>query len=263
MIKDKLILIRGAGDLATGVAYRLYKSGFKIVMAEVEKPLTVRRTVAFSEAIYQGYCEVEGIKAYRAEGLQEVKDILAEGNIPVIIDPQAEIKDKMDFSVLIDAIIAKRNLGTAIDDAEVVIALGPGFEAGVDVDAVIETNRGHFLGRVIRAGRAQENTGLPGMIAGYSRERVLKAPIIGRFTSRYSIGDMIEAGGVFGYIDQQPIKAEISGVIRGILRSDIMVKIGTKLGDIDPRGEIKHSTTISDKALAIGGGVLEAILSLS
>ncbi len=261
-MKEKMkVLIRGAGDLASGVAYRLYQAGFKIVMTEVANPLAVRRKVAFSEAVYQEQVEIEGVIAQKANNTQEVEKIIADDKIAVTVDPKAKIKKELDFAILIDAIMAKKNLGTAINDAPVVIGLGPGFVAAKDVDYVIETKRGHRLGRVIRKGRAEKNTGLPGEIAGVSKKRVIKANNAGEFKTEHQIGDRIVKGESFGYINKQIIKAEISGVIRGILRSGVEVKTGTKLGDIDPRDNKANSALISDKALAIAGGVLEAILA--
>jgi len=251
------IIIRGGGDLATGVALRLYRSGFKrLLLLETEHPLAVRRLVSFSESINSGKVSIEGITARRIDDAQWLPD-----TIPVVIDPAGESIQALHPDIVIDAIIAKRNLGTGIDDAELVIGLGPGFTAGKDVNCVIETKRGHNLGRVIHDGPAAADTGIPGNIGGYSSERLLRAPNTGIFLTRYDIGDIIEKGECVATVDEAPVCASISGVVRGLLRSGISVEKGTKLGDIDPRGQAAACTSVSDKAMAVGGGVLEAILN--
>ncbi|KXS45289.1 MAG: xanthine dehydrogenase accessory factor [Candidatus Frackibacter sp. T328-2] len=262
MLKDIKVVVRGAGDLATGIIYSLYQAGFKVVATEVANPLVVRRSVSFAEAIYQNEFTVEGITARRIVKFSEIEEVLNAGEVPVIADPKAEVIKEWQPKVVVDAIMAKRNIGTKIDDAEVVIGLGPGFTAQKDVDAVIETARGHNLGRVIKDGSAELNTGIPGEIGGYREKRVLKSTCNGEFTSPKKIGERIITGETFGYIANQEIKAEIDGVIRGLLKSGVMVREGTKLGDIDPRGIKEYCYTISDKARAIGGAVLTATLSL-
>lgn len=258
-----LILIRGAGDLASGVALRLHRSGLKVVMTDLERPTAIRRTVCFSQAILFGKAKVEDVTAVRAETMDDVRRILAAGNIPVLADPAADCRHGLRPDVLVDAILAKKNLGTKIDDAPLVIALGPGFSAGEDCHAVIETMRGHTLGRVIRSGPAIPNTNIPGLIGGFAGERVLRAPCDGIFTAVHRIGDTVEEGETIGFVEGQPMKCTISGVLRGVLDNGVPVKKGMKSGDVDPRCKPEYCTTISDKALAVGGGVVEAVLYLS
>lgn len=258
-----LILIRGAGDLASGVALRLHRSGLKVVMTDLERPTAIRRTVCFSQAILFGKAKVEDVTAVRAETMDDVRRILAAGNIPVLADPAADCRHGLRPDVLVDAILAKKNLGTKIDDAPLVIALGPGFSAGEDCHAVIETMRGHTLGRVIRSGPAIPNTNIPGLIGGFAGERVLRAPCDGIFTAVHRIGDTVEEGETIGFVEGQPMKCTISGVLRGVLDDGVSVKKGMKSGDVDPRCKPEYCTTISDKALAVGGGVVEAVLYLS
>lgn len=263
MLKKTRVVVRGAGDLATGVIYNLFQAGFQVVATEIEKPLVVRRTVSLAEAVYKGEYTVEGITGQRVAEFSNVEDVLNQDKVPVVVDPPAEIVDFWEPQVLVDATMAKKNLGTNREDAEIVIGLGPGFTAQKDVDAVIETNRGHELGKIIENGQAQPNTGIPGEIAGYRKERVLKSPVAGEFTSKRKIGEKISAGEIFGNIGDEEIKAKIDGVIRGLLKPGQQVKAGTKLGDIDPRGSTNNCYTISDKARAIGGAVITAILSLA
>jgi len=260
------VLIRGAGDLASGTAHRLWQAGFDIVMLELPQPLVVRRSVSFASAVYEGSASIEGVEARCCRGIEEadrIGDLLRKRIIPVFIDPDGKLIHIYQPDVLVDAILAKRNTGTSIGDAPVVIGLGPGFTAGEDVHAVIETKRGHDLGRVIYDGSAAPNTGVPGDIAGYALERVLRAPAGGIFNTSKKIGDLVEKGETVAAVNDVPVKAAISGVIRGLLYPGLEVKPGYKIGDIDPRGEEIDVYTISDKARAIGGGVLEAILYLS
>ena len=254
------IVIRGAGDLATGVALRLYRAGFsRLVMLENNHPLAVRRRVAFSEAVSQGCMKVEGITAVFVESTREIAKLWEHGEIPVLSDPAAVTLSELQPEVLVDAIIAKRNLGTRRSQASLVIGLGPGFTAGKDVHRVVETKRGHYLGRVIESGAAADNTGIPGNIGGYSVERVYWAEQQGIFTTSLNIGDTIAAGDPLGMVDDVPVVATICGVIRGLLRDGTPVDEKTKLADVDPRGTMAYCGEVSDKAMAIGGGVLEAI----
>lgn len=255
-----MILIKGAGDLASGVAVRLAHCGFPIVMTDLPHPTSIRRTVCFSEAIINGTHSVEDVTAEYAHRVKDVQEIFLRGHIAVLADPNANSISLLKPDVVVDAILAKRNLHTTIKDAPTVIALGPGFTAGVDCHAVIETMRGHDLGRMILSGSAQPNTGIPGNIGGFTIERVLRAPRDGIFTEIRHIGDIVNQGDCVAAVDGEPITAEISGVIRGLLPSNTPVKKGMKSGDIDPRGVTKNCETVSDKARAIGGGVLEAIL---
>jgi len=259
-LNEIVILVRGAGEMATGVVHRLASCHFKICMTEGPHPLAIRREVAFSEAIFDGEKEVEGIAAKRAESPDHIWEIWRGGKVPVLVDPQAKIKDFLKPDVLIDAILAKRNLGTKITDAPLVIGLGPGFCVGKDVHRVIETNRGHNLGRIIAAGQAELNTGIPGSIAGYTEERVIRAPIDGRLILLRNIGDSVKADETVGKIGETDVRSKISGVIRGLLRDGAEVWRGMKMGDVDPRGTRVHCYTISDKARTISGGVLQAIL---
>lgn len=257
-----LILIKGAGDLATGVAHRLRRCGFDIVMTEIEEPTTVRRTVAFSQAVYDKTVEVEGIKATLVKDIKMIQDNINKGIISVIVDKDANIIKEIKPDVVVDAIIAKKNTGTSIEDAPIVIALGPGFEAGVDCHIVIETKRGHYLGKVIYEGKAIPNTGIPGSIGGHTVGRIIRSTSDGIIHPVAKIGDYVEEGQVVAYVDKIPVCASISGIVRGMLQDGISVFKGMKSGDIDPRCEREHCFTISDKARSIGGGVLEGILYL-
>lgn len=262
MFIDKLeVLIKGAGEQASGVAHRLSQCHFRVVMTEIPQPQAVRREVAFCEAVYEGEKKVEGVVAKLVSSPDEIYEAWQEGKLPLLVDPEAKIRHSLSPDVLVDAIIAKKNLGTRITDASLVIGLGVGFEAGRDVHVVIETNDGHNLGRVIRHGVSEADTGVPVEIAGFSVERVLRAPGEGRFSTNKQIGDYVEAGEVVALVDGAPIKALISGVIRGLLRDGTEVHKGMKAGDVDPRGVKDYCYTISDKTRAIAGGVLEAILS--
>lgn len=254
-----LVLIRGAGDIASGIALRLYRAGLSVVMTDLEQPTAIRRTVCFSQAILLGQVTVEDVTA-RAASLPQVEAILAAGEIPVLADPQCRCRETLRPDVLVDAILAKKNLGTRITDAPAVIAVGPGFTAGVDCHAVVETMRGHTLGRVIWDGPALPNTNIPGLIGGFAGERVLRAPCDGVFRQVLDIGAQVQAGDIAGYVEDQPVTCTISGVLRGILPSGVTVFRGMKSGDVDPRCQPDFCRLASDKALAVGGGVLEAIL---
>lgn len=258
-----IVLIKGAGDLATGIAYRLKKSGFDIVMTEINNPTTVRRTVAFSQAIFDNEIEIEGIKGIKVNNINEIHKEIKKGNIPIIIDKEANIIKKLNPKVVVDAIIAKKNLGTSINDAPIVIGVGPGFEAKKDCHLAIETKRGHYLGKVIEEGSAIPNTGVPGNIGGYTKERIIRASSNGKIRPVVKIGDYVKKGEVVAYIDGVEVLAEIDGIVRGMLQEGIEVFKGMKSGDIDPRCEKNHCFTISDKARSIGGGVLEAIMYMN
>ena len=258
-----IVLIKGAGDLATGIAYRLKKSGFDIVMTEIDNPTTVRRTVAFSQAIFDNEIEIEGIKGIKVNNINEIHKEIKKGNIPIIIDKEANIIKELNPKVVVDAIIAKKNLGTSINDAPIVIGVGPGFEAKKDCHLVIETKRGHYLGKVIEEGSAIPNTGVPGDIGGYTKERIIRASSNGKIRPVVKIGDYVKKDEVVAYIDGVEVLAEIDGIVRGMLQEGIEVFKGMKSGDIDPRCEKNHCFTISDKARSIGGGVLEAIMYMN
>jgi xanthine dehydrogenase accessory factor len=260
-VKDLVVLIRGAGEMASGVAHRLHQSHFKICMLEIPHPIAVRREVSFCEAIYNGEKEVEGVWSHLISTTEEISPTWKQDKIPILVDPDGTgVRHFLKPDVLIDAIMAKKNLGTQMNDAPLVIGLGPGFTAGKDVHLVIETNRGHHLGKVILNGTAESDTGIPGLIGGYSVERVLHTMKKGIFDPHKSIGERVNKGSVVAVVDDFPVIARISGVIRGLLREGVEVKKGMKVGDIDPRGKKELCFTISDKARAIGGGVLEAIL---
>lgn len=255
-----LVLIKGAGDLATGIAHRLKMAGFSIVMTDIERPTVVRHTVSFASAVYNGQAEVEGVSAKRCDNFEQIKEALEDNKVAVIIDPKASVISTLRPDVVIDAIIAKKNLGTSKDDAKIVIGVGPGFTAGIDVDYVVETKRGHYLGKVLTSGSAIANTGVPGEIGGYSKERIIRAPKEGNFKPLAKIGDNVNEGDIVAHVDDMPVLALMPGTIRGMLMENIKVTPGFKCGDIDPRCNLEHCFTISDKARAIGGGVLEAIM---
>lgn len=259
---DVLTIVKGGGDLGTGVAWRLHRCGFRVLVTETAQPTVIRRAVAFASAVYEGTITVDGITARRVENDEEMRAAWEAGEVPVIVDPEGESIRRLRPDVVVDAIIAKRNIGTRITDAPIVIALGPGFTAGVDCHAVIETNRGHNLGKVILEGTAEPNTGVPGVVGGESARRVLRAPTAGTFRGVRAIGDRVQEGEVVAYVDDVPVRSQLNGVVRGLLHDGLPVHKGMKVGDVDPRGIVSHCFTISEKALAIGGGVVEAILYL-
>lgn len=256
-----IIVVRGAGDIASGVIYKLYKAGFKVLALECETPSSIRRTVSFSEAIYKGSQIVENIKAVKVFSIEEIERCWKKFEIPVIIDENCNILKKIKIDVLVDSILAKRNLGTNRGMAPLTIGVGPGFCAGEDVDFVVETMRGHSLGRVIKSGEAIKNTAIPGVIAGVSKDRVIYSLNEGVFKSKKNIGEYVEVGEKIGDISGEGVKATITGVLRGVIPDGYIVKKGLKIADIDPRKEEKENCYyISDKAKAIGSGVLEIIL---
>ena len=258
-----LVVIRGAGDIATGIALRLWRSHIRVVMTEIPQPTAIRRTVCFSQAVVHGTARVEDVTAKRAETAEEALQILKGGIIPVLPDPEGNCIPRLRPDAVVDAILAKRNLGTRITDAPVVIGIGPGFTAGADCHAVVETMRGHYLGRSLYEGSAMPNTGIPGLIGGFAGERVLRAPADGVFHQILEIGQQVQQGDVAATVNGAPMICSLDGVLRGILADGTPVHKGMKAGDIDPRCEREHCYCASDKALAVGGGVLEAILALS
>lgn len=276
MKKKDLIVVRGAGDLATGTIHRLKKAGFRLLVLEAEHPAAIRRQVALSEAVYAGSARVEDVEAVRMDVElaekknrkelleQEMERIWKKDGVPVLVDPAGLSIAALRPAVVVDAILAKKNLGTTKEMAPLVIALGPGFTAGEDVDVVIETKRGHNLGRVIRSGSAVPNTGIPGIIGGYGKERVMHAQEEGILRNAASIGDIVEAGAVIAEIETEngmvPVEASLSGLLRGLIRGGYPVTKGFKIADIDPRKEeLQNCFTISDKARCIAGSVLEVI----
>lgn len=276
MKKKDLIVVRGAGDLATGTIHRLKKAGFRLLVLEAEHPAAIRRQVALSEAVYAGSARVEDVEAVRMDVdlaekknrkellEQEMERIWKKDGVPVLVDPEGLSIAALRPAVVVDAILAKKNLGTTKEMAPLVIALGPGFTAGEDVDVVIETKRGHNLGRVIRSGSAVPNTGIPGIIGGYGKERVMHAQAEGILRNAASIGDIVEARAVIAEIETEngmvPVEASLSGLLRGLIRDGYPVTKGFKIADIDPRKEeLQNCFTISDKARCIAGSVLEVI----
>jgi len=285
MIKNRLVLVKGAGDFASGSIRRLFLAGAKVVCTELLQPLSVRRMVAFSEAMYVGEHTVEGVTAIRVRS-DEIDRCLSESKVPVINDPETKILHQRKFDIVIDARMAKENLGTEITDAPIVIALGPGFKAGKECHAVVETLAGHNLGRVIYEGKAAKNTGTPtppelyltlesifletACCSGFVPccegfdfgSLVLRAPADGVFTGEKRIGDLIKKGDVIGRVDDIQIKVKASGVIRGLIHDGVHIVKGLKIGDIDPTSEVNRAYEISEKANAVAGGVLEACLYL-
>lgn len=253
------ILIKGAGDLATGIASRLYGAGHQILMTEIAVPLTVRRTVALSRAVYEGKAEVEELCGFLADSREKAQEIMGRGDIAVIVDTEAESRKWYGPDVIVDAILAKRNLGTQITDAPFVVGVGPGFEAGRDCHCVIETKRGHTLGNIIWKGSAIPNTGIPGNVGGYTLERLIRASADGVMEPKACIGECVEKGQIVALTGGKPVYAQMSGIVRGMLQEGAPVTKDLKVGDIDARAELSHCYTISDKARAIGGGVLEAV----
>jgi xanthine dehydrogenase accessory factor len=261
-LENLKIVVKGGGEMASGVTCRLFRSGFrKICVTDIAQPEAVRREVSFCEAVYDGQKTVEGVTARLIGTHDQIQGVWDMGQIPIVVDPEAGVVDFLKPDVVVDAILAKKNLGTRITDAPLVIGLGPGFYAGKDVHLVVETQRGHNLGRVIHEGEAEQNTGVPGVIAGYGAERVFRGPKEGSLKTLSDIGDYVEAGEVIAEVGGTPVTAQIKGVIRGMLRDGSNVWKGMKAGDIDPRGKKEFCYTVSEKARAIGGGVLEGILS--
>ena len=265
-MKD-LIIIRGGGDLATGTIHKLYKCGFSVLVLEVRNPSAIRRNVAFSEAVYDDQHTVEAVTCYRADSIARAKSLLRDGKLTVLVDPEGTAISELHPLAVVDAILAKKNLGTTKDMAPITVALGPGFEAGVNVDAVIETNRGHNLGRVLWSGCAEPNTGIPGIIGGFGKERVLYSPVEGVLRNICKITDTVRKGDIIAEVENEhgrtPIPATSDGLLRGLIRDGYPVSKGFKIADIDPRlDEYQNCFTISDKSRCIAGGVVEAILHL-
>ena len=263
-MKD-LIIVRGGGDLATGTIYKLKKSGFPVLVLETARPSAIRRNVAFCEAVYQGAQTVEDMTCHLAESPEQAEQFLREGKLTILIDPMGEAVSKLQPLAVVDGILAKKNLGTHRGMAPITVALGPGFTAGEDVDAVVETKRGHNLGRVFWQGSAAPNTGIPGNIGGYDKERVIYCPAKGILRNVKSITDRVTKGEIIAVVETEqgsiPVEATLDGILRGLIRDGYPVTAGFKMADIDPReDELGNCYTISDKARCIAGGVLEAIL---
>jgi xanthine dehydrogenase accessory factor len=258
-LNDILVVIRGGGDLATGVAVRVFRAGFSVMILEVEHPTVIRLPVSFARAIYEGKAMVEDIEAILIPSWGKAEGIIKQGQVPVLIDPEGSCIEKLSPRVIVDAILAKRNLGTSKDQAPLVIGLGPGFTAGEDVDVVIETKRGHYLGRVYYQGQAISDTGVPGEVGGESKRRLLRAPAEGKIVPLHQIGDLVKSGEMIAEVEGVPLKTEISGVLRGLIYPQSWVARRMKVGDIDPRGIKDYCFTVSDKARSLGGAVLEVI----
>lgn len=260
---NNLVIVRGGGDLATGTIARLRQCGFPVVVLEVPAPSAIRRTVAFCEAVYTGAQTVEGMTCRRAGTPDAARAMLAQGELPLLVDPEGASIAALRPMAVVDAILAKKNLGTRRQMAPITVALGPGFTAGQDVDAVVETMRGHDLGRVIYTGAARPNTGVPGLIGGYGAERVIHSPAAGTLRAVRRIGDGVEQGEPIAFVGGTPVPATLTGLLRGLIRDGYPVTEGLKIADIDPRaGEAKNCFTISDKSRCIAGGVVEALLHL-
>lgn len=261
IMRGDIVIVKSGGDIATGIIQKLHRSGFRVLVLEIERPTTIRRTVSFSEAVYTGSTVVEDLLALRVSNQNQIIDAWEKDYIPVIIDPFGEYIQKIKPLVLIDSIIAKKNLGMKKNLAPLTIGIGPGFCAGLDVDVVIESNRGHNLGRLIYNGYADENTGEPGNIQGFTKERVIYSPASGFFRSVRKIGDLVKKGELLGYVGDVQVVSLMDGLLRGCLKSGLKVSKGLKIFDLDPRlDEIENCFKISDKARTIAGGVLEAIL---
>jgi xanthine dehydrogenase accessory factor len=255
-----LVVVKGGGDLASGVVYRLVKAGFPVLITELERPLAIRRAVTYASAVFEGAVTVDGLTARRCAP-DQVSAALAAGEIPVLVDDDGGHAAALRPAIIVDGRMAKRNLGVARFDAPLVIGLGPGFTAGRDCHAVIETNRGHFLGRVIWQGAAEPDTGVPGQVAGRTSDRVLRAPADGFVEPQAAIGDVVQAGDVVASVGGAAVTAQFDGVLRGLIHPSVPVFARMKIGDLDARAVRQHCFTISEKSLAIGGGVVEAVLS--
>ncbi len=256
---DRLVVVRGGGDLASGVVYQLRRAGFPVVVLELERPMAIRRAVSFATAIEEGSVVIEGMKAVRAASSNNAVRLAADGTVTALVSPSL-----LGFTpaptIVVDARMAKRNIDTTIDQAPLVVALGPGFEAGGDCDVVIETKRGHRLGRVIRKGAAQTDTGIPGVVGGKTGERLVRAPDSGIVSWDISIGDMVESGQILGTVGTAEVVAAVGGVVRGLISPGYEASKGLKIGDVDPRGDRSACFEVSDKARLVGAGVLGAAL---
>lgn len=263
MNASHLIIVRGGGDLATGTICKLRRCGFPVLVLEIAAPSAIRRTVSFCEAVYTGAQTVEGLTCVRADSLPQAQALLEQGALPLLIDPEGAAIGALRPMAVVDAILAKRNLGTLRDMAPITVGLGPGFTAGQDVDAVVETMRGHDLGRVLYEGQARPNTGVPGIIAGFGAERVIHSPAAGTLRAVRRIGDRVEQGEPLAFVGETPVPASLTGLLRGLIRDGYPVSRGLKIADIDPRvSEYENCFKVSDKARCIAGGVVEAVLAL-
>jgi xanthine dehydrogenase accessory factor len=260
-MNQTVVAVRGGGDIGTGVAHRLFRCGFKVIVFEASQPTVIRRKVSFAQAVYSGRIEVEGTAAVLIPDPEKAKEIWQDKCVPVLVDPDLSSLQAIQPQVLVEATLSKKNTCMSLNLAPLTVALGPGFTAGKNVDIVIETIRGHNLGRIIDKGAAAANTGIPEQVLGYTEKRVLRAPCDGVVKNGLSIGDTVSKGDTVCLIGNKPVTSEVSGVLRGCIMNGLRVKKGAKVGDVDPRGIAEYCFTISDKARAIGGSVLEAILN--
>jgi xanthine dehydrogenase accessory factor len=256
-----IVVVRGGGDLGSGIALRLFRSGFNVVVTEISMPVVLRRTVSFANAVYQKEMTVEDAKSRLVVGLEEIHELLNKKMIPVVIDPDLALVHELNFDALVDARMLKRFTEYDLTEKPVVIGVGPGFVAKENCHAVIESNRGHFLGRVIWSGAAQKDTGIPGKIGSLDQERVIRSPNNGIIHAGSKLGEIIKKGDIIGYVGEEAIIASIDGCLRGLMHDGIFVREGEKIGDLDPRMDPSLINFVSEKSLAIGGGVLEAVLS--
>ena len=266
MENRKIVLIRGGGDLASGVALRLHQVGMRVLITELDQPLVIRRSVSFAQAVYSDVAQVEGVTARLVDSFESIQTAWRNGEIPVKVDPDCQVLTKLTngdlpFTTLVDGRMTKKTATLQLGSAPFMIGLGPGFVVGVNCDAVVETNRGHYLGRVIWKGSAQPNTGVPGGFGDQYKDRVLRSPAEGIFQSDRNICDRVKPGELIGFVGGREVRASTRGVLRGLLHSGLKVTEGFKIGDIDPRDNLEYCQYVSDKALSIGGGVLEAILT--
>jgi xanthine dehydrogenase accessory factor len=261
-VNQGIVLVKGGGDLGTGVVLRLCQQGYRVAVTELPHPLVVRRTVAVASAVYEDRVTVEGVTARRVQDFADITAAWKGGYVPVIVDPEARIARELTPLVVVDAIMAKRNTGTTIHDAPIVVALGPGFYAGVDCHAVVETQRGPNLGNVHFAGQTAPDSGVPGEVGGEAVWRVVRAPVAGTFIGLKRIGDRVHAGEIVGQVNGHPVMVELTGVMRGLLASGLKVQAGMKLGDVDPRGDLALCYHVSDKAWKVADGASYAILTL-
>lgn len=259
---QRTVVVRGGGDLGSGVIHRLHRSGIRVLILEVAQPLVVRRTVSFAQAVIDGSCELEGVTAVKVDSLDEAGSAWQQGKVPVLVDPKMSCLDELKPDALVDATLAKRDTGLRVGMAPITIALGPGFEAGKHADVVIETNRGHDLGRLIFEGTAEPDTGAPAPVMGFATERVLRAPCAGKIEHVLDIGTEVKKGDAICRVGGVDVCASFDGIIRGLIMQGRDVPAGLKIGDVDPRPVHEHCYTISDKARALGGSVLEAVLML-
>lgn len=260
--QNPLVLIRGGGDLSTGVAFRLWRAGFDVVVTEVAEPLAVRRLVALAEAVYAGEAEIEGeLKGVRIDNASEARSVLRSGRIPVLVDPDLSCREVLQPVAVVDGRMRKRPPEGAWAASPIVIGLGPGFTAGRDCHAVVETNRGHHMGRVYWKGQAEADTGIPETVGGHDVDRVLRAPCDGILTAEVHLAEPVKAGSHLARVGDGLVTAPFDGVLRGMVHDGVHVSGGMKIGDLDPRGVPDFCRQISDKSLAVGGGVLEALLT--